>query len=252
MRMNRPPALLMLLALLAVLSAAPASASADATIAAVQGPATLVVGGKHAPATERAALPPGGKVMTAAGGTVLILLADGSKIRVGENSVFSFDNESAADTNLRLLKGFLTAWVRHLGNRRLNVRTASAVASVRGTVFSVKVADGRSAIALFQGSVWVTDRFGRSTVLTEGQRVVARYDQGLQRAAVLPPGARAPEEPSANGAPPAASAQPGPKTPAGQTPPSEMPSQPGQTQSPTTAPPPPPTQQTTVVSPSAP
>lgn len=183
-------------------AALPAGArAADAVLAAVTGRATVVVAGARSPAVAKAALPPGGKVMTAAGATVLVLLADGSKIRVAENSVFAFESESKTDTNVRLLKGLLTAWIRPQGGRRLAIGTPSAVASVRGTVLTATVGDDTVSFDLFSGALWITDRFGKSTMMTEGQRTDVRFDHGIVGTAVLPAGASAPEEPTVDGGP---------------------------------------------------
>lgn len=241
--------------MLTLLCAAPAAAlAADAVIASVVGGATLTVGDKRVPAAARAALPPGGRIATGDGASVIVLLADGSKLRVGENSVFVLDPETPADVSLQLLKGFLTGWIRPMNRRRLNIRTPSAVASVRGTVLSVAVLNGLATIDLFDGAVWVTDRFGRSTVMSPAQRVEVMFGRGLAGTSSLPAGVTAPPEPVTNVPPPGAKAAQ--NDPKGRAPEQAPPETGAETPPPAptldTAPPPPPAQEKTVVSPSAP
>lgn len=172
-----------------------AAGARAAVLASASGTVTVTAGSARGPAKAGAPLPSGAKVETGPGAEALVLLADGTKVRVGPDSVFAFEGEGGRATDLRLAEGFLTAWVRKMRGRRLNIRTPAAVAAVRGTVTSAEHRRGRSRFALFTGSLWVTDRFGRSTEMTPGQASEIHFERGLAGTTPLPPGTRPPEEP---------------------------------------------------------
>jgi hypothetical protein len=125
----------------------------------------------------------------------VIILANGSKLQIKENSVFVYTSQTAAATNISLLKGVLTGWIKNMNVRRLNVRTPTAVASVRGTVLSAFAATTGSHFELYEGSVLVTDNFGRSTMMSEGQRTEISSSRGLIGTSSLPQGTKPPIEP---------------------------------------------------------
>jgi hypothetical protein len=73
---------------------------------------------------------------------------------------------------MRFNVGWMKAFVTKAMGRRFQVRTPSAVCSVRGTEFDLSVSnEGRTSVNLFQGQLGVADNRGNEVLLREGQRV---------------------------------------------------------------------------------
>lgn len=246
-----------LAACLLLLSPAARAAQADAaTLVAVDGPVEIVGPAGAVAAKAPLELAPGATIRTADGGSAVVVLENGTKMRVGPRTEFTFREGGEQSTVVAVLKGLADFWVRPMGRRRLLVRTPGAVASVRGTKLQAGSDGVRSFYTLFEGEIAVTDAFGRSTILTPGQRASISVARGLSGTSSLPPGARAPGEPDV----PAPAKRPAPPPPAaeretdGQTPGSEPPATVPSDGAPGPVAPPSPGQQRTVtpVSPSAP
>lgn len=80
-----------------------------------------------------------------------VLAAPGTKLEVLA--------QGPAHRELRLSEGTaLFDVVRLHGAQRFEVQTRQARVSVRGTVFSVEVANGRTIVRVYEGQVWVSDR----------------------------------------------------------------------------------------------
>lgn len=123
---------------------------------------------------ERAPLPlsSGDRVHTYRRGKATISLKDGSQIVLGPYSIFRIEEQSARNVALELTAGKLWAIVSKLRQRQFSVRTPVAVASVRGTEFSVEAAgDRQTAIEVFGGMVAVRGLLGDEALLTANQRV---------------------------------------------------------------------------------
>lgn len=106
--------------------------------------------------------------------------AGGMRITVGENSRFkvikSIVNRSkdVEESRLRLDVGRI--WVRLrqalTGRSKFEVETPTIVAAVRGTIFSVEVAeDGSSRVEVYEGTVAVSAEGGAAATLTSGSQV---------------------------------------------------------------------------------
>ncbi len=124
---------------------------------------------------------PGDTVKTGKNGSADLFLPDGSDISVGAGSAVML-----AEDGLRLLLGRIKAEVKHRLDKKFEVRTPSAVTSVRGTAFVVRELPGKpSAVIVLRGTVAFSDIKGTKTVLVNAG----------QQSYILPDGA--PAEPSA-------------------------------------------------------
>lgn len=123
-------------------------------------------------------------------GTALIQFADGSLLRLEENSTLMFNkmshygNTGMVDTQLRLKKGSLSTDVKPLvKGSRYEIKTPSAVAAVRGTEFRLNVSENgdNTKLEVLEGLVEFSHEHG-STLVSEGQgaeikRGVARVEK---------------------------------------------------------------------------
>jgi len=230
--------------------------SDSATLVSSQGQVEITLDKKGVTGQYPLPIPEGAHIKTGADSSAILVLANGSKIELSANTHFTYASQTSADTNLFLLSGRLTGWIRHMNKRRLNIRTPSAVAAVRGTVLSASVNGETSLFDLYQGTLFVTDKFGQSTTMTEGQRSEVNTVHGLIGTSSMPPNTRAPIEPET---PPILAPRADSSRPKNPQPPATIPSEPNTPAAElTNSPPPPNPQQETkvgpppVVSPSAP
>ncbi|MFH1619100.1 MAG: FecR family protein [bacterium] len=116
---------------------------------------------------------PGDSLKTGWRGKVRMYLDDGSRVELGPSSSFSIDADGGGktDTVMKLAVGWMKAWVRKLAKRKFDVRTPTAVCSVRGTEFAVGVEGGKTSIDLLSGLLAVADNKGNETLLKDGQHV---------------------------------------------------------------------------------
>lgn len=113
-------------------------------------------------------LRPGERVETGKGATARLFVAGGdAEVALAESTEFVV-TQDAPDTDFEglLNNGFMRmrAWVRAKG-RKFEVRTPSAVTSVRGTDFAVATAAGGDRVQVFDGVVAVTPGAGGEAVL---------------------------------------------------------------------------------------
>ncbi|MCM2305274.1 MAG: FecR family protein [Elusimicrobia bacterium] len=117
----------------------------------------------------------GDTVHTGKGGRIFLQFLDGSQSTVDQNAVFSVEEEKADSVSLSLTVGKIWCAVSKLANRRFRVRTPTAVASVRGTEFTVEsFGDKRTAVEVFGGMVAVRGALGDEAIVGASQRVDAR------------------------------------------------------------------------------
>lgn len=120
------------------------------------------------PASAGYLLAAGDQVRTVAGASAVITFDDGSRINLGSNGSFTLQESTSGGTSLRLSIGSLRAWVNKALSRRFDVRTPTAVCSVRGTEFAVDVnAQGHTNIQMFSGVLAVADQRGNETVVRD-------------------------------------------------------------------------------------
>ncbi|MEX2475867.1 FecR domain-containing protein [Marinobacter sp.] len=94
-------------------------------------------------------------------GTATVELADGSMVRISPNSRLVFNRLSQygksgmVDTRLRLDHGEVHTQVKPVieGGARFEIETPSAVAAVRGTVFSMQASPGTTSLQVTEGEV---------------------------------------------------------------------------------------------------
>jgi hypothetical protein len=83
-------------------------------------------------------------------------------VRLGEKTMAVITEKSGEQTNVKALKGTLWINVRHLvKNRSFDVSTPTAVAAIRGTVFSVQCDTNASNYLVFRGAVAVSGISGK-------------------------------------------------------------------------------------------
>lgn len=103
----------------------------------------------------------GDKIRTGKGSRVEILMADGSVVRLGENSVFDVNSmkvdSAAASRNIDLKLSIGRVWAKVRGvfkKSSFNVSSNNAVAGVRGTTYRLDVSeDNRTVLKVYEGVV---------------------------------------------------------------------------------------------------
>jgi len=128
-------------------------------------------------ASAPALLQTGDKVIVGPDSTAVLRLSDSSEVRLSAGSEFMVAAQKTGLMALFLWSGKLWADVVSDRSRRFEVRTAGAVAAVRGTRFSVETSDGKNtAVEVFEGAVAVDGLkgykpLGGATLVLPGQRV---------------------------------------------------------------------------------
>lgn len=129
-------------------------------------------GAREAVKSLPVALSPGDTVRTGRGGRVFIQFSDGSQSTIDDGAIFAIEEEKADSVTLNLTLGKIWCAVSKFANRRFRVRTPTAVASVRGTEFSVEsFGSKRSAIEVFGGMVSVRGALGDEALVSASHRV---------------------------------------------------------------------------------
>lgn len=119
--------------------------------------------------TQGLVLRAGMKIKTGKGSKV-VLSIDGGAAKIVINANSEFELETAKSSQFYLLKGLIRFWAGVTGERY--IRTVTAVAGVRGTIFDVEVEeDDTTIVTVHEGSVDVTDHMGETTLLTAGKTI---------------------------------------------------------------------------------
>ena len=156
-----------------------------AIVDTVEGNAQLLVHGEGDPQpVEEGRLVRAGDVLITGPGASVELRwmrwAGGMRITVGENSRFkvikSIVNRSKGVEESRLRLDVGRIWMRLrqalTGRSKFEVETPTIGAAVRGTIFSVEVAeDGSSRVEVYEGTVDVAAEGGAAATLTSGSQV---------------------------------------------------------------------------------
>jgi hypothetical protein len=115
----------------------------------------------------------GDQLKTATGARATVTFDDGSRVDLNPGSAFTLKEASPQASEMQLKLGSLRAWISKSLNRRFQVKTPTAVCSVRGTEFTVDVApDGATNVQMFGGLLAVAD--------TKGDEVLLKDAQGIQ------------------------------------------------------------------------
>lgn len=140
-------------------------------------------------------LSPGGEVRTAKGASAVIVFSDNNKVRLNSATVFAIDGATTLKTELRLISGRFTAWVKKANKADFKVRHVAGVAAVRGTILGGEASETGIVFSLHEGTMDVTDAFGNTASMTAGQSANLTQSGGNQGVQALPPGTAIPEEP---------------------------------------------------------
>lgn len=142
----------------------------------------------------------GDQVRTAGKSKAEIYIKYGSKVRLEANTTFEISKISPEENTVAVMKGKMQAWIRKFAGRAFSVRTPAAVCAVRGTVFSVEVAEtGATTWDLFSGAIQVADtRTNYAVDLNPGQRlqVAAEVTAAPPAPEVIPASVKPPSEPA--------------------------------------------------------
>ncbi len=155
--------LFMLLLPLDIVASSGSDKGEGGKITYVAGNAILFRGGEKAGTTIRLndQVQEGEKIKTGSGSRVEILMADGSVVRLGENSEFDINklridpSRGSRDIDLKLSLGRIWAKTRGLFKKSsFNVSSNNAVAGVRGTTYRLDVArDNQTIVKVYEGVV---------------------------------------------------------------------------------------------------
>jgi hypothetical protein len=150
---------------------APKRPVAQAVIEAVQMPAWVERGGVRAPLPAGTELQANDKVVTGANGRLLVKLAEGSSVKLGERAQLAIADVQTRRDNvfvatLRVLEGafrFTTDVAAKARRREVSISVATVTAGIRGTDFWGKAASDRDIVCLIEGRIEL-QRAGDSAV----------------------------------------------------------------------------------------
>ncbi|MBI2387014.1 MAG: FecR domain-containing protein [Elusimicrobia bacterium] len=126
-------------------------------------------------------LAPGDQLKTAGGARATVTFDDASRVDLSPGSSFTLKEASPEASGMELKLGSLKAWISKSLNRRFQVRTPTAVCSVRGTEFGVDVdGSGDTRVQMFGGLLAVADKAGNE-VLIKDRDSVSVTSEGLGR-----------------------------------------------------------------------
>ncbi|MBL8483547.1 MAG: FecR domain-containing protein [Rhodocyclaceae bacterium] len=158
------------------LSMAARAAAPLATVDQVQSPAWLTREGRVEALEPGQALAPGDSIRTGDEGKVYVRMAEGSVVKLGEQTQFAVDGlERAADGRftaaLDVIKGafrFTTSVLaRSVGRREVKVRVATLTAGIRGTDIWGRSDDKRDFVCLLEGHIDVAHTGGTRVEMSE-------------------------------------------------------------------------------------
>jgi hypothetical protein len=159
---------------LALLFSTGALAAPPATVEAVQSPAWLDRGGRSMPLAAGMELKNGDVLRTGSGARAYLMLAEGSRVKLGEAAQFTFyatsqRPEKAFRGALDILAGafrFTTAKLNKALPRELAIRVGTATIGIRGTDLWGKTDKDGDLVALLEGRIEIT-RAGQTTDLAQ-------------------------------------------------------------------------------------
>jgi len=160
--------------LLALLFSPPALAAAHAIVEAVQSPAWRDRGGITVPLAAGMALDSGDVLRTGPGARAYLMLAEGSRVKLGEGAQFTFHSKSLrTEKSFRgafdIVAGafrFTTAKLKKALPRDVAIRVGTATIGIRGTDIWGKTDKDGDLVALLEGRIEIS-RAGQTTELTQ-------------------------------------------------------------------------------------
>ena len=183
--------------LLTLLGVEPAVAAVpDAEVEGLQVPVWLVRAGKREPLAVGSRLRNGDRIESGAGARVLLRLADGSMVKLGENARFTLDGMARKNqggglfnASLAVLQGAFrfttTALYNYRGARDVQVRFTTVTVGIRGTDLWGKSTEERDIVALIEGKVTLT-RAGEGPVTMEQARTVYQAPRNAKALPIAP------------------------------------------------------------------
>ena len=186
-------AALLSFALALVPASSAVAATPDAEVEALQMPAWLTRDGKRQPLALGAQLRNGDVITTGEGSRVLLRLAEGSAVKLGENARFELNNMSRMrDHNQERFSAMLGVRQgafrfttppadKSRGARSIDVRFPTVTASVSGTDIWGKSADSGEVIALIEGKINVTRKGDAPVAMSEANTVYVAPPDGPPR-----------------------------------------------------------------------
>jgi len=179
------------LALIPVSSAAAAPPGAE--VEALQMPAWLTRDGKRQPLAVGAQLKNGDVITTGEGSRVLLRLAEGSAVKLGENARFELNemsqtrdgNQQRFTATLGVRQGAFRFTTppgdKSRGARSIDVRFPTVTASVAGTDIWGKSSDSGEVVALIEGKINVTRKGDAPLAMSEAKTVYVAPADGPPR-----------------------------------------------------------------------
>lgn len=156
----------------AIVAFAASIADAATTISFLSGKVSRQRAGVWDDVSIGAVLQGGDVVSTAKGGRATLTFDDGTRVDLGPGSSMSVRETSAENSRLELTLGKLKAWVSKVKTRKFDVKTPTAVCSVRGTEFEIRVDNGgRTNVQMYEGLLAVSDGRGNETLLKDNQSI---------------------------------------------------------------------------------
>ena len=156
-----------LAALLLSLGAISAHAAPNAAVEGVQMPAWVERDGSKQPLAPGMELRDSDKLSTGQNSRILLRLADGSQVKLGENALLSMDKLGQRQENRQLLVQAAMDVVRGafrfttdtraklIGRRDVSIRVATVTAGIRGTDLWGKSSEDRDIVCLIEGRIAV-------------------------------------------------------------------------------------------------
>jgi tetratricopeptide (TPR) repeat protein len=141
------------------------------------------------PAEVRQDLKAGDVLRTNAAGTLAIVFADRTQVRIGRNSTLVVKQVRAGvPSSVTLQRGSL--WARSpRGASQLSVETPSATAAIRGTEYSIVASDEQTTLTVVEGQIDFFNPQGQLQV-TAGQSAAARLGAAPTRIVTVNPDSR--------------------------------------------------------------
>ncbi len=126
-------------------------------------------------------LAPGDQLKTVTGARATVTFDDASRVELNPGTSFTLREATPEASGMELKLGSLKAWISKNFNRRFQVRTPTAVCSVRGTEFGVNVdGTGDTHVQMFGGLLAVADKSGNEVLVKDTQSIDVTRD-GLGR-----------------------------------------------------------------------
>ncbi len=182
-----PSFVVIFVAALFSLSAGLARAAAQGTVEAVQAPAWLERDGRSQPLNPGTEVKSGDVVRTGAGSRAYLMLAEGSRVKLGESAEFKikFDNpepKSIFRGAFDLAAGafrFTTGLLAKTRPREVTIRVATATIGIRGTDVWGRASPDSELVALIEGKIEL-QRAGQAFQLAPMNYMEAKRGEAAQ------------------------------------------------------------------------